>query len=59
MCEFFENATKLNADDYELVPDRMNAEDRRIFQIGASSWHYNYWDVKNIDIYNMCGRKLV
>lgn len=64
MCEFCENATKWNTDDYDLVPDRvlsegiMTAEDGT-YQIGTFGWQHDYWDVLTIEFCPMCGRKLV
>ena len=47
MCEFCENATKWNTDDYDNVPNRslsegiMAAEDGT-YQIGTFGWKYDY-----------------
>ena len=64
MCEFCENATKWNADDYDLVPDRVLSEGIMVaedgtYQIGTFGWQYDYLDVLTIEFCPMCGRKLV
>lgn len=64
MCEFCENATKWNTDNYELVQDRVLSEGIMIaedgtYQIGTFGWSYDYWDILTIEFCPMCGRKLV
>lgn len=63
MCEFCENATKWNTDDYDKVPNRslsegiMTAEDGT-YQIGTFSSQHDYWNVLTIKFCPMCGREL-
>lgn len=63
MCEFCENPTKWNTDDYSLVPNRnlsdgiMQAEDNT-YQIGVFNSYYDFWEVMDIDYCPICGRKL-
>lgn len=63
MCEFCENATKWNTDDYDKVPNRslsesiMTAEDRT-YQIGTFSSQHDYWEVLTINFCPLCGREL-
>ena len=64
MCEFCENATKWNTDDYDLVPDRVLSEGIMIaedgtYQIGTFGGQYDYRDILTIEFCPMCGRKLV
>lgn len=64
MCEFCENETKWNTDDYDLVPDRVLSEGIMIaedgtFQIGTFGQQYDYRDILTIEFCPMCGRKLV
>ena len=62
MCEFCENPTKWNTDDYSLVPNRnlsdgiMQAEDNT-YQIGAFDSYSDFWEVMDIDYCPICGRK--
>ena len=64
MCEFCENPTKWNTDDYSLVSNRnlsggiMQAEDST-YQIGAFDSYSDFWEVMDIDYCPICGRKLV
>lgn len=64
MCEFCENPTKWNTDDYSLVPNRnlsdgiMQAEDNT-YQIGVFNSYFDFWEVMDIDHCPICGRKLV
>lgn len=64
MCEFCENPTKWNTDDYSLVPNRnlsdgiMQAEDNT-YQIGMFDSNSDCWEVMEIDYCPICGRKLV
>lgn len=64
MCEFCENPTKWNTDDYSLVPNRnlsdgvMQAEDNT-YQIGVFNSYFDFWEVMDIDCCPICGRKLV
>lgn len=64
MCEFCENPTKWNTDDYSLVPNRnlsdgiMQAEDNT-YQIGVFNSYFDFWEVMDIDYCPICGRKLV
>ena len=54
MCEFCENPTKWNTDDYSLVPNRnlsdgiMQAEDNT-YQIGVFNSYFDFWEVMDID----------
>ena len=63
MCEFCENPTKWNTDDYSLVPNRnlsdgiMQAEDNT-YQIGVFNSYFDFWEVMDIDYCPICGRKL-
>ena len=63
MCEFCENPTKWNTDDYSLVPNRnlsdgiMQAEDNT-HQIGVFNSYSDFWEVMDIDYCPICGRKL-
>lgn len=64
MCEFCENPTKWNTDDYSLVPNRnlsdgvMQTEDNT-YQIGTFDSYSDFWEVMDIDYCPICGRKLV
>lgn len=63
MCEFCENPTKWNTDDYSLVSNRnlsdgvMQAEDS-IYQIGVFDSNSDCWEVMAINYCPICGRKL-
>ena len=63
MCEFCENPTKWNTDDYSLVPNRnlsdgiMQAEDNT-YQIGVFNSYFDFWEVMDIDYCPICGKKL-
>lgn len=63
MCEFCENPTKWNTDDYSLVSNRnlsdgvMQAEDNT-YQIGMFDSNSDYWEVMTINRCPICGRKL-
>ena len=63
MCEFCENPTKWNTDDYSLVPNRnlsdgiMQAEDNT-YQIGVFNIYFDFCEVMDIDYCPICGKKL-
>lgn len=63
VCEFYENPTKWNTDDYSLVPNRnlsdgiMQAEDNT-YQIGTFDSLSGFWDTFDINYCPMCGKKL-
>lgn len=63
MCEFCENPTKWNTDDFRLVPNRnlsdgiMQAEDNT-YQIGTFDSQSDFWDTCDINYCPMCGKKL-
>lgn len=63
MCEFCENPTKWNTDDYSLVSNRnlsdgvMQAEDNT-YQIGTFDSNSDFWEVMAIKCCPICGRKL-
>ena len=65
MCEFCENVIEWDADEYDLVQNKLLSEGMLrekttgTYQVGTFNSYYDFWETMEINYCPMCGRKLV